>query len=72
MNAGLAELAARDAGDYVRIAARLAADLGALARLRSSLRPQTAASPLYDRRRFAADFAHLIRRAADRRDQTFA
>ena len=45
---GLAELAARDAGDYVRIAAALAADPARLASLRSGLRARMQASPLMD------------------------
>lgn len=45
---GLPELAARDAGDYVAIAAALAADQPRLARLRSGLRARMRASPLMD------------------------
>lgn len=45
---GLPELAARDAEDYVRIAAELAGDRARLAALRTSLRPRMQASPLCD------------------------
>ena len=46
--AGLPELIARDAGDYVRIAARLAADPARLAALREGLRERVERSPLRD------------------------
>lgn len=45
---GLAELAARDASDYVAIAQTLAADRGRLAYLRTTLRSTMRASPLMD------------------------
>ncbi len=47
-NAGLPELVAGDADDYVAIATRLAGDKGALADLRARLRPRLAASPICD------------------------
>jgi len=45
---GLPELSATDAGDYVRIAAKLAADPEKLVQLRVTLRDQMRASPLMD------------------------
>lgn len=45
---GLADLAATDAADYVRIAAALAADTARLASLRSGMRARMLASPLMD------------------------
>ncbi len=45
---GLPELAAQNAGDYVRIAVELANDRERLAELRSSLRSRMRASPLMD------------------------
>jgi predicted O-linked N-acetylglucosamine transferase (SPINDLY family) len=51
-NLGMPELVARDADDYVEIAARLAGDLPRLAALRASLRERLRASPLMDAPRF--------------------
>ena len=51
-NVGLAELIAQTPDDYVEVAARLAADPGRLARLRSGLRARMAASPLMDAKQF--------------------
>ncbi len=51
-NVGLAELIAQTPDDYVAVAARLAADPGRLASLRSGLRDRMAASPLMDARQF--------------------
>lgn len=45
---GLPELSARDADDYVRIAAELANDQARLAQLRATLRERMRASPLMD------------------------
>ena len=45
---GLPELAAKDAVDYVRITATLAADRDRLAELRSGLRDRMRQSPLMD------------------------
>jgi len=65
-NAGLPELIARDADDYVAIAARLAADLDRLADLRASLRSRLAASPVCDGARYTrgleAAFREMWRR----------
>jgi predicted O-linked N-acetylglucosamine transferase (SPINDLY family) len=47
-SAGLEELIARDADDFVRIAVELAQDAPRRARLRRELRPRLAASPLCD------------------------
>lgn len=60
-NIGLERLVARDAGDYVRIAARLAADREALAELRRTLRGRFSASPLADHARFARDWTDTLR-----------
>jgi len=60
-NAGLADLAAEDEDGYVRLAAELASDRRRLAELRRGLRPRLLNSPLLDPRRFARDFAELVR-----------
>ncbi len=60
--AGLGDLAAADADDYVRRAALLAADAGRRRDLRRELRERLAASPLCDGRRFAGDFLAALRR----------
>ena len=51
-NAGLKELVARDADEYVGIAADLANDRSRLKAMRQGLREKTAASPLMDQQRF--------------------
>jgi protein O-GlcNAc transferase len=51
----LPELVARDAEQYVQIAAGLAADLPRLAELRATLRERMEKSPLMDAPRFARD-----------------
>jgi predicted O-linked N-acetylglucosamine transferase (SPINDLY family) len=53
---------ARDFREYVELAVGWAEDLRRLEAVRMSLRPQMAASPLCDARRFAADFCRLIRK----------
>jgi predicted O-linked N-acetylglucosamine transferase (SPINDLY family) len=63
-NAGLGDLVAPDEDGYVRLAAELAADRKRLAELRRGLRPRLVDSPLMDPRRFAGDFAELVRRIA--------
>lgn len=60
-NLGLHDLIAPDADAYVRAAARLAADLDALARLRAGLRERFRASPLADYARFTADLERAYR-----------
>lgn len=50
---GLSDWIATDADDYVAIAARAAADLDGLARLREGLRERLRASPICDAARFA-------------------
>lgn len=50
---GLSELVARDATDYIEIAARLASDRNRLATLRASMRDRLRASPLCDGPSFA-------------------
>ena len=59
--AGLGGLVAKDAADYVALAAALAGDTGRLASLRASLRPRLAASPVTDGPRFARAFEGLLR-----------
>lgn len=58
---GLERLVARDPGDFAAICADLAADRGALARLRGALRARMAASPLCDGRRLAHAFEEAYR-----------
>lgn len=60
-NLGLHDLIARDADEYVRAAAGLAADLAGLARLRAGLRERFRASPLADYARFTADLERAYR-----------
>ena len=55
-NVGLPEWIAADTDDYVEKACALAADLDALAALRSRLRAQALASPMFDAPRFARFF----------------
>ena len=62
-NAGLPELAARDADEYVAIAQGLARDRDRLAALRGGLRARMAASPLLDHARFARGFEAALRTA---------
>lgn len=57
--AGLSEWIASDEDDYVARAVRHAGDLESLARLRTGLREQVAASPLFD----AARFTQLLQKA---------
>ncbi|HUK09764.1 MAG TPA: tetratricopeptide repeat protein [Stellaceae bacterium] len=59
--AGLAHLAATDRAGYVRIAADLARDLGALNALRLPLRERLRASPHGDAPRFARNFEAALR-----------
>lgn len=59
-NSGLSGWIARDEEDYVQRAAAFAADLEGLAELRARLREQVLASPLFDTRRFAADFERAL------------
>jgi predicted O-linked N-acetylglucosamine transferase (SPINDLY family) len=61
--AGLPELVATDFDQYEQIAVQLAGDLEGLARLRTGLRAQVAASALCDGPRFAAHFARLMKEA---------
>ncbi len=60
-NVGLTETVARDVDQYVEIAAGLAGDLPRLAAIRAGLRERMAASPLCDGKRFAANFAQVVR-----------
>jgi predicted O-linked N-acetylglucosamine transferase (SPINDLY family) len=60
-NAGLSDWVARDADDYVRIAAAKAADLGSLATLRGRLRAQVLDSPLFDSGQFAGHLEAVLR-----------
>ncbi len=59
-NAGFPELVAANRDAYVDLAVRLANDVPGLAALRARIRPQMAASPLCDNRRFAANFVRLM------------
>ena len=63
-NAGLSDLVAEDEDGYVRLAAELAADRPRLAELRRGLRPRLLDTPLMDPRRFARDFAEMVRAIA--------
>jgi predicted O-linked N-acetylglucosamine transferase (SPINDLY family) len=60
-NAGLPEWIAADADDYVARAVLHAGDLERLAALRSQLRQQVLASPLFDAPRFARHFETALR-----------
>jgi len=60
-NAGLPEWIAADADDYVARAVSFANDLQRLAALRSGLRQQVLASPLFDAPRFARHFEAALR-----------
>jgi protein O-GlcNAc transferase len=61
MNAGLPEWVASDPSDYVTRAVAQAGDLQALASLRSGLRQQVLASPIFDAPRFAQHFDAALR-----------
>nr|WP_295784196.1 tetratricopeptide repeat protein [Rhodoferax sp.] len=61
MNAGLPEWIASDPADYVLRATAHAADLHALARLRSTLRQQVLASPIFNANDFARHFETALR-----------
>ncbi len=60
-NAGLPDWVASDADDYVERAVAFANDLPALAELRSQLRAQVLASPLFDAQTFARHFEAALR-----------
>ena len=55
-NAGQANWIANDTDDYVRLALEAAADLEKLALVRTGLRAQVLAAPLFDAPRFARNF----------------
>lgn len=59
-NAGLPAWIAADEADYVAKAAAFAANVPALAELRSRLRPQVLGSPLFDAPRFARHFTQAL------------
>ncbi|MDP3701017.1 MAG: tetratricopeptide repeat protein [Hylemonella sp.] len=61
MNAGLPDWVATDVDDYVDRAVQHASDLGGLAALRTRLRQQVLASPVYDAPRFARHFEDALR-----------
>ena len=61
MNAGLPDWVAADVDDYVARAVAHAADIQKLATLRSNLRQQVLASPVFDTRRFARHFETTLR-----------
>jgi protein O-GlcNAc transferase len=58
---GLRETIAGSLEEYVDLAVELAGDLPRLAEIRARLRPQMAASPLCDGKRFANNLLHLLR-----------
>lgn len=60
-NAGLADWIAADQPDYLRKAARFAANLDLLSQLRSELRDRLEHSPLFAGRQFAEQFAQAMR-----------
>jgi predicted O-linked N-acetylglucosamine transferase (SPINDLY family) len=60
-NAGLPEWIARDRADYLARAVMHAANSAQLARLRSNLRAQVLASPIFDAARFARHFEAMLR-----------
>jgi protein O-GlcNAc transferase len=62
-NAGYEQFVARDAAEYVELAADWARRLDELASLRAAMREQVRRSPLCDAKQFAADFLSLVRRA---------
>lgn len=62
-NLGLPELIARDADDFVRIAAGLAGDLPRLATLRETMRERMQNSVLMDARRFAREIEAAYEKA---------
>jgi predicted O-linked N-acetylglucosamine transferase (SPINDLY family) len=61
-NVGLEKLVAADEQGYVEVAAKLAGDLDALARMRAKLRPCMAASPLIDAAKFTRNLEDAYRR----------
>ncbi|HEX4055052.1 MAG TPA: tetratricopeptide repeat protein [Tepidisphaeraceae bacterium] len=65
-NVGLPELVARDADEYVSIAAGLARDVPRLQELRRTLRSRMLASPLMDGRQFARNVESAYRQAWQR------
>ncbi len=60
-NAGMPDWIAPDEGEYAALGARKAADLDALANLRSGLRARMLASPLFDAPRFARNLEDAMR-----------
>jgi len=60
-NAGLGDLAASNADDYVRIAVTLAENTARLRELRRTLRARLRSSPILDTARYARDFTALMR-----------
>jgi predicted O-linked N-acetylglucosamine transferase (SPINDLY family) len=61
MNAGLGDWVTSDHDDYVKRAVAHAGDLQRLAALRSRLRQQVLASPIFDAPRFARHFEAALR-----------
>jgi predicted O-linked N-acetylglucosamine transferase (SPINDLY family) len=61
MNAGLGDWIATDRDEYVALAARMSADVAALAALRAGLRASLRRSPLMDAARFAGYFEAALR-----------
>lgn len=66
-NAGIGDTVARDAEDYVEIAAGLVSDPEALAKRRGSMRATVAASPLLDLDGFVSGFVSALATATGRK-----
>lgn len=61
-NVGLPEWIAANAEDYAALAIQHSGDLQGLAALRTGLRRQVVASPIFDAPRFAHHFEAMLRR----------
>ena len=59
-NSGQKDWIAQDDADYIDKAVRFSTDLQGLAKLRSGLRAQVLASPLFDAKRFAGNFENAM------------
>ncbi|HEX2730060.1 MAG TPA: tetratricopeptide repeat protein [Polyangiaceae bacterium] len=70
MNLGLADWVTHSSDAFVRRAAEIAANPGALAELRTQLRARLQASPLMDAKRFAADLETVFEELGSRLHQS--